>query len=55
MSLTYCLGDKDSELSQFFEATFPTRGDLLTRYRLFTPRRGCTVSWTWSMIANAGA
>jgi hypothetical protein len=20
-----------------------------------TPRRGCTVSWTWSMIANAGA
>jgi hypothetical protein len=34
MSLTYYLDDKDSELNQFFEATFPNRGDLLTRYRL---------------------
>jgi hypothetical protein len=37
MSLTYYLGEKDSELSRFFEATFPNREELLTRYRLDSP------------------
>lgn len=34
MSLTYYLDEKDSELRRFFEATFPNRKELLTRYRL---------------------
>lgn len=37
MSLTSCLDDKNSELSRFFEASFPNRADLLTRYRLADP------------------